>query len=133
MTLPMDVRLASTTAKFGFPFTRRGIPPDACSSCFLPRVVGISRAMEWVVTGRVFGADEALEAGLVRAVVPPDELLPAAQRLAAEIAGPTPPVSVAMSRQLLWRMLGAGHPAAAHALESESLASRGRSADAAEG
>jgi enoyl-CoA hydratase/carnithine racemase len=133
MTLPMDVRFASESAKFGFVFNRRGISPDACSSWFLPRVVGISRAAEWVLTGRVFPAAEALEAGLVRAVVPADELLPTAQRFAAEIAANCAPVSVALSRQLLWRMLGASHPCEAHAVESDALASRGRSADAAEG
>jgi enoyl-CoA hydratase/carnithine racemase len=133
MTLPMDIRFASEPAKFGFVFNRRGISPDACSSWFLPRVVGISRAAEWVMTGRVFPAAEALDAGLVRAVVPPDELLPTARRFAAEIAANCAPVSVALSRQLLWRMLGAAHPSDAHQVESEALASRGRSADAAEG
>ena len=110
MTLPMDVRLAADDAKLGFVFARRGIVPEACSSWFLPRVVGISRAMEWVATGRVFGADEALDAGLVRSLHPGGELLDAAYALAREIADNTAPVSVALSRQMMWRMLGAGAP-----------------------
>ena len=133
MTLPMDVRLASTSARFGFVFARRGIVPEAASSWFLPRVVGISRAMEWVATGRVFDAEEALAGGLVRSLHAPDELLPAARALAAEIAEHTAPVSVALSRQLLWRMLGADHPYAAHRADSRAIYLRGRSADAAEG
>jgi enoyl-CoA hydratase/carnithine racemase len=133
MTLAMDVRLASSSAKMGFVFTRRGIVPEACSSWFLPRVVGISRAMEWVATGRVFPAAEALEAGLVRAVLPPDQLLPAAVALATEIADNTAPVSVALSRQMLWRMLGADHPMEAHKLDSRLVRARGRTADAQEG
>src|ERR1700733_4909122 len=105
MLLPMDIRLASTAAKFGFPFTRRGLVPEACSTWFLPRAVGMQRAMEWVATGRVFPADEALAAGLVRSLHAPDELLPAARSLAAEVARDSAPVSVALSRQLMWRML----------------------------
>jgi enoyl-CoA hydratase/carnithine racemase len=133
MTLPMDVRLASETARIGFVFARRGIVPEACSSWFLPRVVGISRAMEWVATGRVFDAQEALDAGLVRSVHPPDDLLPAAYELASEIAENTAPVSVALARQLMWRMLGAEHPMIAHRADSRGMVSRGRSADAREG
>lgn len=133
MTLPMDVRLASTEAKFGFVFTRRGIVPEAASSWFLPRVVGISRAMEWTATGRVFSAAEAERAGLVRDVFAPDELLPAAYALGREIADHAAPVSVALSRQMLWRMLGEPHPMAAHRVESRALAARGDSADAHEG
>src|SRR5205823_6948546 len=121
MTLPMDVRLAADTAKIGFVFARRGIVPEACSSWFLPRVVGISRAMEWVATGRVFPAAEALEAGLVRSVYPPDELLPAAYALAREIADNTSSISVALSRQMLWRMLGASHPMEAHKVDSKGV------------
>ena len=120
MTLPMDVRLASSDARMGFVFVRRGIVPEACSSWFLPRVVGISRAMEWVATGRVFPASEALEAGLVRSVHPPHELLPAARALAAEMAEGTSAVSVALSRQMLWRMLGADHPMEAHKIDSRA-------------
>ena len=133
MTLPMDVRLASETARIGFVFVRRGIVPEACSSWFLPRVVGISRAMEWVATGRVFDADEALEGGLVRSVHPPDELLDAAQGLAREIADNTAPVSVALARMMMWRTLGAEHPMFAHRADSRGMYFRGRSADAAEG
>jgi enoyl-CoA hydratase/carnithine racemase len=133
MMLAADVRLAATEARFGFVFARRGIVLESGSSWFLPRVVGIARAMEWVSTGRVFGADEALAAGLVRSVHPPGELLPAAMSLASEIAGNTAPVSVALNRQLMWRMLGADHPMAAHELESRLLAERGHSADAREG
>ena len=108
--LPMDIRLASEKARFGFVFARRGLAPEAASSWFLPRVVGISKAMEWVATGRVFGAEEALAAGLVSEVLAPDALLPRAQELAAEIAANTSAVSVALSRQMLWKMLGAQHP-----------------------
>jgi enoyl-CoA hydratase/carnithine racemase len=133
MTLPMDVRLASETAKFGFVFARRGIVPEAASSWFLPRVVGINTALEWTFTGRVFGADEALERGLVRSVHAPDDLLPAAYELAREIADNTSAVSVAMTRQMLWRMLGEGHPMAAHRVDSNGIAKLGRSADAREG
>jgi len=133
MTLPMDVRLASESARIGFVFVRRGIVPEACSSWFLPRVVGISRAMEWVATGRVFDADEALQGGLVRSVHPPGELLDAATALAREIADNAAPVSVALARRMMWRMLGAEHPMLAHRADSRGMLYRGRSADAAEG
>ena len=133
MTLPMDVRLASENARIGFVFVRRGIVPEACSSWFLPRVVGISRAMEWVATGRVFGAQEALEGGLVRSIHPAGELLDAAHALAREIAENTAPVSVALARRMMWRMLGAEHPMLAHRADSRGMYFRGRSADAAEG
>jgi enoyl-CoA hydratase/carnithine racemase len=133
MTLPMDVRLAAEDARFGFVFVRRGIVPEACSSWFLPRVVGISRAMEWVATGRVFGAEEALEGGLVRSLHPRGELLEAAHALAAEIAENTAPVSVALGRRLLWTMLGAEHPMVAHRADSRAMLLRGQSADAREG
>jgi enoyl-CoA hydratase/carnithine racemase len=133
MTLPMDVRLASSAARMGFVFVRRGIVPEACSSWFLPRIVGISRAMEWVTTGRVFPAEEALAGGLIRSVHPPDELLTAARALAVEMAEGTSAVSVALSRQMLWRMLGADHPMAAHKIESRAIHATGRSADAGEG
>jgi enoyl-CoA hydratase/carnithine racemase len=133
MTLPMDIRLAVDGAKIGFVFARRGIVPEACSSWFLPRIVGISQAMEWVSTGRVFSAQEALAGGLVRSVHAPDELLPAAHALAREIADNTAPVSVALGRQLLWRMLGAEHPMQAHRADSKAMFSRGQSADAREG
>jgi enoyl-CoA hydratase/carnithine racemase len=133
MTLPMDVRLASSAARIGFVFTRRGNVPEACSSWFLPRVVGISRAAEWVYTGRILSADEAASGGLVRTVYAPDELLPAARTLAREIADNTSGVSVALSRQMLWRMLGADHPMQAHRVDSRAIQLRGRSADAHEG
>jgi enoyl-CoA hydratase/carnithine racemase len=133
MTLPMDVRIASEEARFGFVFARRGIVPEAASSWFLPRVVGISQAMEWVATGRVFGAQEALAGRLVSRVVPAAELLPAAQALAREIAENTSAVSVALARQLLWKMLGADHPMEAHKIDSQAIYSMGRSKDAYEG
>ena len=133
MTLPMDIRLASTSARFGFVFARRGIVPEACSSWFLPRVVGIQRATEWVYTGRIFPASEALAGGLVRSVHEPDDLLPAAYAIAQEIADNTAPVSVALSRHMLWRMLGADHPMEAHRVDSRGIAVRGPSGDAREG
>jgi enoyl-CoA hydratase/carnithine racemase len=133
MTLPMDVRLASESARIGFVFSRRGIVPEACSSWFLPRVVGISRAMEWVATGRAFDAQEALEGGFVRSVHPAGELLDAAGALAREIADNAAPVSVALARMMMWRMLGAEHPMVAHRADSRGMYYRGRSADAAEG
>jgi enoyl-CoA hydratase/carnithine racemase len=133
MTLPMDVRIASEDARFGFVFARRGIVPEAASSWFLPRVVGISQAMEWVATGRVFNAAEALAGRLVSRVVPPAELLPAAHALAREIADNTSAVSVALARQMLWKMLGADHPMEAHKVDSQAIFSMGRSADAYEG
>jgi len=133
MTLPMDIRLASDNAKFGFVFAKRGIVPEACSSYFLPRIVGIQKATEWVFTGRVFSAQEALEGGLVRSVHPADELLTVARELAREIAENTSPVSVALSRRMLWRMLGASHPMEAHRADSRGIMERGRSADSKEG
>src|SRR5438105_9996383 len=133
MTLPVDIRLASEDARFGFVFARRGLVPEAASSWFLPRVVGIGQAMEWVMTGRVFPAAEALAGGLVRSLHPPDELLPAARALASEIAEHTSPVSLALSRQMLWRMLGADHPMEAHKVDSRAIWERGRTPDAREG
>jgi enoyl-CoA hydratase/carnithine racemase len=133
MTLPMDVRLAAAGARFGFPFVRRGIVPDACSSWFLPRIVGISKALEWCYTGRVFPAADALDARLVSHLCEPDALLAAARALAREIIANAAPVSVALTRQMLWRMLGASHPMEAHRIESRGVYLRGRSADCAEG
>lgn len=133
MTLPFDVRLASSAARFGFVFARRGLVPEACSSWFLPRVVGISRAMEWCATGRVFGADEALSGGLVRSLHEPDELLPAAYELAGAIAADTSAVSVTLTRALLWRMLGAPHPMDAHRVDSALIDELGRGTDVREG
>lgn len=133
MQLPMDIRIASDAARFGFVFSRRGIVPEACSSWFLPKVVGISRAAEWVYSGRVFGAQEALAGGLVSRVVPPQDLLPAAQELAREIADNTSAVSVALSRQMLWRMAGADHPMEAHKVDSRGIFAMGASSDVKEG
>jgi enoyl-CoA hydratase/carnithine racemase len=133
MTLPMDIRIASSAARFGFVFARRGIVPEACSSWFLPKVVGVSRAAEWLYTGRVFGAEEALAGGLVSRVVPPEELLPAARALAREIADNTSAVSVALARQMLWRMAGADHPMEAHKVDSRGILAMGASPDVAEG
>ncbi|MBI1261348.1 MAG: enoyl-CoA hydratase [Rhizobiales bacterium] len=133
MQLAMDIRLASEEARFGFVFARRGIVPEACSSWFLPRIVGVSQALEWIYTGRVFPAQEALEGGLVKKVYKANELLPAARALAREIADNTAPVSVALSRQLIWRMAGADHPMEAHKMDSRSIYARGASDDAKEG
>jgi enoyl-CoA hydratase/carnithine racemase len=133
MTLPMDIRMAAEGAKIGFVFARRGIVPEAASSWFLPRLVGISQAMEWVATGRVFDAEEAQRGGLVRSVHPPDQLLAAANELAREIADNAAPVSVAVARKLMWRMLGADHPMRAHQADSRAMFARGQSADAVEG
>ncbi|GGV15542.1 enoyl-CoA hydratase [Actinomadura cremea] len=133
MTLPMDVRLASEKAKFGFVFARRGIVTEAASSWFLPRIVGISQAMEWVATGRVFTAEEALAGRLVSRVLPPDELLPAAYGLAREIAGNTSAVSVAAIRRLMWSGLSAPSPWDAHVADSRLMAALGGAGDAAEG
>jgi enoyl-CoA hydratase/carnithine racemase len=133
MTLPMDVRLASERARMGFVFTRRGVVPEACSSWFLPRVVGISTALDWVLSGRVFPAEEAAAAGLVRDVVPHEDLLPAARRVAAGISDDTSAVSVALARRMLWRMLCADQPMEAHKMDSRAMAEMGRSGDAYEG
>jgi len=133
MTLPMDIRIASASARMGFVFARRGIVPEACSSWFLPRVVGIAQAAEWVFTGRVFSADEALAGRLVSRVVAPEALLDTARGLAREIADNTSAVSVALSRQLLWRGLGLDQPMEAHKADSRCIYWMGRSADAREG
>jgi len=126
-------RIASESARFGFVFSQRGIVPEAASSWFLPRIVGISQALEWCYTGRVFSAQEALAGRLVSRVVLPDELLPTAQKLAREIASKTAPVSVALIRQMMWRMLGADDPMEAHKVDSRGIYARGRSADVKEG
>lgn len=133
MTLPMDIRLAADDARFGFVFTRRGIVPEAASSWFLPRVVGISQALEWASTGRVFSAEEALAGGLIRSLHPREELLDVARALATEIAEHTAPVSVALARRMMWRMLGAEHPMLAHRVDSRAMFQRGQSADVVEG
>ena len=133
MQLPMDIRMASTDARFGFVFSRRGITPEAASTWFLPKLVGMQTALEWCFTGRVFDAQEALDKGLVRSLHAPADLLPAARTLAREIADNTAPVSVALTRQMLWRMAGAEHPMDAHRIDSRAIQSRGQSADAREG
>lgn len=133
MTLPMDIRIASSAARIGFVFARRGVVPEACSTWFLPRLVGMERAAEWVYTGRVFGAEEALAGGLVSRVVEPAALLPTARALAREIADNTSAVSVALARQMMWKLLGADHPMEGHRLDSRGMAWTGRSADAREG
>ena len=133
MTLAMDIRLVAEGSKIGFVFARRGIVPEACSSWFLPRIVGISTAAEWCFTGRLLTPDEALAGGLVRSVHSVEELLPAAYAIAREIADNAAPVSVALTRQMLWRMLGEDHPMAAHRVDSRAILERGRSDDAREG
>ncbi|MFG2005813.1 enoyl-CoA hydratase-related protein [Spirillospora sp. NPDC048911] len=133
MTLPMDIRLASEKAKFGFVFARRGIVTEAASSWFLPRLVGIAQAMEWAATGRVFDAQEALNGGLVSRLYGPDELLPAAYELAREIADNTSAVSVATIRRLMWSGLSASSPWDAHAADSRLMAALGGAPDANEG
>lgn len=133
MLLPMDIRLASEAARFGFVFARRGIVPEAASSWFLPRVVGMQTALEWCYSGRVFPASEALNRGLVRSTHPPEALLEAANQIAREIADNTAPVSVALTRQMLWRMAAADHPMQAHRIDSRAVQARGQSDDAREG
>jgi enoyl-CoA hydratase/carnithine racemase len=133
MLLPMDFRLASDAARFGFVFARRGIVPEAASSWFLPRLVGIGQALEWCYSGRVFDAAEALGGGLVRSIHAPDDLLPAARAFAQELTAASAPVSVALTRAMMWRMMGAAHPMEAHRLDSRLVWARGGSADAKEG
>jgi enoyl-CoA hydratase/carnithine racemase len=133
MQLAMDIRIASDQARFGFVFSRRGIVPEACSSWFLPKIVGISQALEWCFSGRVFDAQEALSGRLVKEVVKPDELLPRAYALAAEIRDNTSAVSVALIRQMLWRLSALDHPMEAHKIDSRGIYSRGASDDVKEG
>jgi len=133
MLLPMDVRIASEEARFGFVFSQRGIVPEAASSWFLPRIVGIAQALEWCYSGRVFPAAEALAGKLVSRVVSPSELLPAARAIARSFIDNTAPVSIAVIRQMMWRMLGASHPMEAHRLDSRAMFDRGRGADVKEG
>jgi enoyl-CoA hydratase/carnithine racemase len=132
LTLATDIRMASDTARFGFVFTRRGIAPEGASTWFLPRLVGVSQAAEWLYTGRLFGADEALAGGLIRSIHPADELLQAARALALEMAEGAP-VSVALTRRMLWRMLGAAHPMEAHRADSRAVYATGAGRDAHEG
>jgi enoyl-CoA hydratase/carnithine racemase len=133
MQLAMDIRLASSTARFGFVFAKRGIVPEAASSWFLPRLVGISQALEWCYSGKIFGAEEALKGGLIRSIHAPDALMAAARALALELTAESAPVSVALTRQMMWRMLGAAHPMEAHKLDSRAIWSRGAGGDAKEG
>ena len=133
MTLPMDVRIAADDARFGFVFSRRGIVPEACSSWFLPRVVGISQALQWCYSGRVFEAAEALHGRLVQSLHGKDELLPAARAILREIADHASPLSVTMIRHMMWRMLGADHPIEAHKLDSRGVYYLGRGPDSQEG
>jgi len=133
MTLPMDIRVMADSAKVGFVFASRGIVPEAASSWFLPRVVGINQALEWCLTARVFPAQEALDGGLVRSLHPADEVLGVARALAAEIVANAAPVSAALTRQMMWRMLGADHPMEAHKIDSRGIYDLGRAADAREG
>lgn len=133
MQLAMDIRIASANAKFGFVFTRRGIVPEGASTWFLPRLVGMATALDWCLSGRLFNAEEALARGLVKSVHAPEELLPAARSIAAEIVANTSAVSAAVTRQMLWRMVGVEHPMIAHRFESRALHHRGKSADAREG
>ncbi|MBX9606444.1 MAG: crotonase/enoyl-CoA hydratase family protein [Gammaproteobacteria bacterium] len=133
MTLPMDIRLASSDARFGFVFARRGIVPEACSSWFLPRVVGISQALEWAYSGRVFPAQEALAGRLVKEVLAPEDLLPRARAIAAEIVSQTSAISVTLIRHMMWRMLSADHPMDAHRIDSRGVYALGQTADAKEG
>lgn len=133
MTLPMDIRISSDTARMGFVFTRRGIVPDACCTWFLPRIVGMNRAAEWTLTGRIFSAQEALQNGLVSRVEPQEKLMNTAREIAREIADNTSAVSVALTRQLLWRMLGEDHPMKAHRIDSKCMYYMGKSPDSTEG
>jgi enoyl-CoA hydratase/carnithine racemase len=133
MQLAMDIRLASEQAKYGFVFARRGLVPEACSSWFLPRIVGISKALEWIYSGKVFGPNEALEGGLIRSIHGQDDLIPAAREIAREIIENTAPVSIALSRQMILRMAGAKHPMDAHKIDSRGIFARGRMSDAKEG
>ena len=133
MTLPMDIRLCSSNAKVGFVFSRRGVVPEACSSFFLPRVVGIGKALEWCYSGRVFPAEEALSGGLVRSIHKPEDLLADAKHIARELVENTSAVSTALIRQMMWKMLGADHPMEAHKIDSQGMYFTGKSADAKEG
>jgi enoyl-CoA hydratase/carnithine racemase len=133
MQLAMDIRIASSSARFGFVFARRGIVPEAASSWFLPRLVGISQALEWCYSGKVFGAEEALKGGLIRSIHEPSQLITAARNLAHELTSDSAPVSIALTRQMMWRMLGAPHPMEAHKLDSRAIWSRGAGGDAKEG
>ncbi len=133
MTLPMDIRLCSSNAKVGFVFSRRGVIPEACSSFFLPRVVGINKALEWCYSGRVFPAEEALSGGLVRSIHKPENLLTDAANIGRELVENTSAISTALIRQMMWRMLGVDHPMEAHKIDSRGMYFTGKSTDAKEG
>jgi enoyl-CoA hydratase/carnithine racemase len=133
MLLPMDIRIASEKARLGFVYARRGIVYESCSSWFLPRVVGITKALEWSYSGRVLSAQEMKEGGLVSYVVAPEALLPKAYEIAKEIVENTAPVSIALMRQMAWQSLGWNHPMEAHKVESRGITNRGKSSDAKEG
>ncbi len=133
MTLPMDIRIASEEARFGFVFARRGLVPEAASSWFLPKIVGISKALEWTFSGKVFSAEEAKDGGLIRSVHPANKLMDEAYKLAQEIIDNTSPISVALTRQMLWKMLGADHPMEAHKVDSRLIYELGKAEDVKEG
>ncbi len=133
MQLPMDVRLASKNARFGFVFARRGLVMEACSSWFLPRLVGMQQAAQWAYSGRVFDAQEAFDGGLVSELLEPEELLPRAREIAKDMTESSSAVSVALMRQMMWRMLGADHPMEAHKVDTRGISTLGKMADAAEG
>ena len=133
MTLPMDIRIASKSARFGFVFSRRGAVPEACSSWFLPRIVGISKALDWCYTGKVFNSQEALQHGLVSEVISDDILIDRALEIGASYSGKTSAISVSLSRQMMWSMLAATHPEEAHILDSMAMEKMGKSPDIKEG
>ena len=133
MTLPMDIRIASDSARFGFVFSRRGAVPEACSSWFLPRIVGISKALDWCYTGKVFTSREALEHGLVSDVIPDDKLIDRALEIGSSYSSKTSAISVSLARQMMWNMLAATHPEEAHILDSMAMERMGKSPDIKEG
>ena len=133
LQLPMDIRIGSSLARFGFVFSNRGVVPEACSSWFLPRIVGISKALEWCFSGDVFDANQALQAGLIKEITSPEELMPRAVEIATELTKKSSPVSIALTRQMMWKMLGADHPIEAHKIDSRGIQIRGSSRDGVEG
>ena len=133
MTCAMDIRLVSTKAKVGFVFNKIGITPEACSSWFLPRIVGISKALDWCYTGKVFTSREALEHGLVSDVIPDDKLIDRALEIGSSYSSKTSAISVSLARQMMWNMLAATHPEEAHILDSMAMERMGKSPDIKEG
>lgn len=133
LQLPMDIRIGSSLARFGFVFSNRGVVPEACSSWFLPRIVGISKALEWCFSGDVFDANQALQAGLIKEITTPEKLMPRAVEIATELTKKSSPVSIALTRQMMWKMLGADHPIEAHKIDSRGIQIRGSSRDGIEG